>query len=75
MKARRFAAQVGCSLAGALVLAGFSPSATLAQDHDRHMTGVATAATDHGAKEAGERVGPDRTQRNRTIPERVGRPE
>ena len=38
MKARRFAAQLGCSLAGALVLAGFSPSATLAQDHDRHMT-------------------------------------
>jgi hypothetical protein len=38
MKARRFAAQFGCSLAGALVLAGFSPSATLARDHDRHMT-------------------------------------
>ena len=38
MQARRFAAQFGCSLAGALVLAAFSPSATLAQDHDRHMT-------------------------------------
>ena len=38
MKARRFAAQLGCSLAGALVLAGVSPSRMLAQDHDRHMT-------------------------------------
>ncbi len=74
MKARRFAAQFGCSLAGALVLAGFSPSATLAQDHDRHMTASHTA-TDHGAKEAGERAGPDRPRRNRAIPECVGRPE
>ena len=36
MTARRFASQLGCSLAGALLLAGFSAPATLAQDHD-HM--------------------------------------
>jgi hypothetical protein len=37
MKTGRFA-QLGFSLIGALVVAGFSPAAALAQGHDAHMT-------------------------------------
>ena len=37
MKIKRFATQLGCSLVGALVLAGVSHSTALAQDHDGHM--------------------------------------
>jgi hypothetical protein len=37
MKVRRFATQVGFSLAGVLALAVFSPSRALAQGHDAHM--------------------------------------
>jgi hypothetical protein len=37
MKTGRFATQLGCSLAGVLVLTAVSPSRALAQGHDAHM--------------------------------------
>ena len=37
MKVRRFAMQLGFSLAGVLVLTSSSPSRALAQDHEAHM--------------------------------------